>query len=60
MIRRMMGNNGWCDAVETPIDLAVKMKLGEHMMVYPDDRKLDASSVVGAILVSTFPCRKPH
>jgi hypothetical protein len=42
------------------IELAVKMKLGEDLMVYPDDRKLDASGFVGAILVSTFPCRKPH
>ena len=42
------------------IELAVKMKLGEDLMVYPDDRKLDASGVVGAVLVSTFPCRKPH
>jgi hypothetical protein len=42
------------------IELAVKMKLGSDLMVFPDDRKLDASGVVGAILVSTFPCRKPH
>ena len=42
------------------IELAVKMKLGEDLMVYPDDRKLDASGFVGAILVSTFPCRRPH
>lgn len=42
------------------IELAVKMKLGEDLMVFPDDRKLDASGVVGAIFVSTFPCRKPN
>ena len=42
------------------IELAVKLKLGEDLMVFPDDRKLDASGVVGAILVSTFPCRKPN
>jgi hypothetical protein len=42
------------------IELAVKMKLGEDLMVFPDDRKLDASGVVGAILVSTFPCGKPN
>lgn len=41
------------------IELAVKMKLGEDLMVYPDDRKLDASGVVGAILISAFPCSKP-
>ncbi len=37
--------------------LAVKMKMGQDLMVYPDDRKLDASGVVGAITVSNFPCR---
>ena len=42
------------------IELAVKMKMGQDLMVYPDDRKLDASGLVGAILVSTFPCGKPH
>ena len=42
------------------IELAVKMKLGQDLMVFPDDRKLEASGVVGAILVVTFPCGKPH
>lgn len=42
------------------IELAVKMKLGEDLMVYPDDRKLDASGFVGAILASTFPCHKAN
>ena len=42
------------------IELAVKMKMGADLMVYPDDRKLDASGAVSAILVSTFPCRKPN
>jgi hypothetical protein len=42
------------------IELSVKMKMGQELMVYPDDRKLDASGVVGAILVSTFPCRQPN
>jgi hypothetical protein len=42
------------------IELAVKMKLGQELMVYPDDRALDASGLVSAILVSTFPCRKPN
>jgi hypothetical protein len=41
------------------IELAVKMKLGEDLMVFPDDRKMDASGFVAAILVSTFPCRNP-
>jgi hypothetical protein len=42
------------------IELAVKMKMGQDLMVFPDDHKLDASGLVGAILVSTFPCRKPN
>ena len=40
------------------LELAVKMKMGEDLMVYPDDRKVDASGFVGAIIVTTFPCRK--
>ena len=42
------------------IELVVKIKMGQDLMVFPDDRKLDASGFVGAILVSTFPCRKPN
>ena len=42
------------------IELAIKIKMGQDLMVFPDDRKLDASGFVGAILVSTFPCRKPN
>lgn len=48
------------DLSGSAIELAVKMKLGEDLMVFPDDRKLDASGVVGGILVSAFPCRQPH
>ena len=48
------------DLSASAIELAVKMKLGTELMVFPDDRKLDAAGVVGAILVSNFPCRKPH
>lgn len=48
------------DLSASAIELAVKMKLGQELMVYPDDRKLDASGVVGAILVSAFPCRESH
>lgn len=38
------------------IELAVKKKMGEDLMVYPEDRKLSASGLVGAIIVNTFPC----
>jgi hypothetical protein len=40
------------------LELAVKMKLGQDLMVFPEDKKLDASGLIGAILVNTFPCRK--
>jgi hypothetical protein len=39
------------------IERAVKIKMGGDLTVYPDDRKLDASGFVSAILVSTFPCK---
>ena len=42
------------------LELAVKMKMGQDLMVFPDDRKLDASGFVGAIIINTFPCRKPN
>jgi hypothetical protein len=42
------------------IELAVKIKMGQDLMVYPDDRKLEASGLVSAALVSSFPCRKPN
>ena len=42
------------------LELAVKMKMGEDLMVFPDDRKLDASGFVGAIIIKTFPCRKSN
>jgi hypothetical protein len=44
----------------TEIELVVKMKMGQDLMVFPDDRKMDASGMVSAILTSTFPCRKPN
>ena len=40
------------------LELAVKMKMGQDLTAFPDDRKLEAPGLVGAILVSTFPCRK--
>ena len=42
------------------LELAVKMKLGQDLMVYPEDKKLEASGLIGAILVNTFPCQKTH
>ena len=46
------------DISSSALELAVKIKLGQELMVFPDDKKLDASGVIGATLVSTFPCRK--
>ena len=40
------------------LEMAVKIKMGQDLMVYPDDRKLDASGVVGASLIKTFQCKK--
>lgn len=42
------------------IELVVKMKMGQDLMVFPDDHNLEASGLVGGILVSSFPCRKPN
>ena len=46
------------DTSGSTLELTVKMKLGQDLMVFPDDKKLDASGLIGAILVNTFPCRK--
>ncbi len=43
----------------TALELAVKLKIGQDLLVYPDDRKLDASGFVSAALISAFPCRQP-
>ena len=43
---------------DSALELAVKIKLGQDLMIFPNDRKLNASGLVGAILVSVFPCRK--
>ncbi|HEU0277140.1 MAG TPA: Rap1a/Tai family immunity protein [Rhodanobacteraceae bacterium] len=40
------------------LDIAVKTKLGADLMVYPADKALDASGVIGGILVATFPCQR--
>lgn len=48
------------DLSDSALDLVVKMKLGADLMVYPSDRRLDASGVIGGILVSTFPCHRPR
>jgi hypothetical protein len=46
------------DASSAALELAVKIKIGQDLMIFPDDRKLDASGAVGAALINTFPCRQ--
>jgi len=46
------------DATASALELAVKMKMGQQLMVFPDDRKLYASGVVAAAIIATFPCKK--
>lgn len=41
------------------LELAVKKRMREVLMLYPDDRKLDASGFVGGMIIDGFPCRKP-
>ena len=36
----------------------VKMKIGQDLMFYPDDKSGDASGAVGAILMDSYPCKK--
>ena len=42
----------------TSLALAVKTKIGEDLMVFPDDYKLDAAGFIGAVLIKSFPCKK--
>lgn len=42
------------------LEIAVKIKVGQDLMVFPEDKNLDASGLIGAILVNTFPCQKKH
>ena len=45
------------DMPSSALEIAVKSKMGQLLMVFPDDRKLDASGFVAAAIISTFPCR---
>lgn len=40
------------------LELAVKMKLGQDLMVFPADRDLEAAGIIGSVIVTTFPCKK--
>lgn len=40
------------------MELAVKLAIGQDLMVFPKDRDLEASGFVGAALIKAFPCGK--
>jgi hypothetical protein len=40
------------------MELTVKMKMGEDLAVYPEDRDLPAVSFVTAVIFKQFPCQK--
>ncbi len=40
------------------LEFVVKMKMGEDLMVFPEDRKMPAVSFVAAVIRKNFPCRK--
>jgi hypothetical protein len=42
------------------MELAVKLAIGQDLMVFPKDRDLEASGFVGAALIKAFPCKKPR
>jgi hypothetical protein len=46
------------DLSTAAIELAVKPAIGQHLMVFPADRDLEASGFVGAALIKAFPCDK--
>ena len=45
------------DASASSLELIVKMKLGQDLTVFPEDRKLDAAGFIGAVLARQFPCK---
>jgi hypothetical protein len=40
------------------MELAIKMKMGEDLAVYPEDRDMPAVSFVIAVIFKEFPCQK--
>jgi hypothetical protein len=40
------------------MELVVKMKMGEDLAVYPQDREMPAVSFVSGVIVHEFPCQK--
>jgi hypothetical protein len=46
------------DVQDSKFEMLVKAKLGADLMVNPGDKDLPASSLVGAVIATTFPCNK--
>ena len=44
------------DLSATAMELAVKLAIGQDLMVFPADRDLEASGFVGGALIKAFPC----
>ncbi|HCC56145.1 MAG TPA: hypothetical protein DEQ47_02575 [Solibacterales bacterium] len=42
------------------MELVVKMKMGEDLAVYPQDREMPAVSFVIGVIVHEFPCQKAN
>ena len=42
----------------TAMELTVKMKMGEDLAVYPEDRNMPAVSFVTALISKQFPCQR--
>ena len=40
------------------MELTVKMKMGEDLAVYPEDRDMPAVSFVTAVIFKQFPCQE--
>jgi len=40
------------------MELAVKLKMGEDLAVFPEDRNMPAVSFVTAVMLKQFPCQK--
>ena len=42
------------------MELAVKLKMAEDLVVFPQDRDLDASGFIGAVVLKLYACSKSH
>jgi len=46
------------DLTSASMELIVKIKMGEDLAVYPEDRDMPAVSFVAAVISKQFPCQK--